>query len=144
MTFLPFTQSQAIRVTPGRTNPATPSNGTAFDLTVFCPSLLFGPWVNPLTNLASVKGSIWVFRNIVRGDYRNSGLLVPISSLWVDVRDVALAHVEAALGLDPLDHPSISNGRYTPCSPEKFNYLREEFSEWAEEVPLLEKKCLHS
>ena len=125
---------------PRRTNTTTPSNGTTFDLTVFCPPLIFGPWVHPLANLASLNDSVRVFRNIVRGDYRNSRFPVAISSLWVDVRDAALAHVEAALRLDPSEHPSISNGRYTPCSPEKFNYhlvgdiMREEFPEWAEEV----------
>jgi hypothetical protein len=54
----------------------------------------------------------------------------------VDVRDAALAHVEAALRLDS----GLSTGRYATCSPEKFNYhlvgeiIREEFPEWAEEV----------
>jgi hypothetical protein len=58
----------------------------------------------------------------------------------VDVRDVALAHVEAALRLDRTQHPSISNGRYAVCSPERFDFhlageiMREEFPEWAEEV----------
>ena len=52
---------------------------------------------------------------------------------------MAPAHVEAALRVDTSEHPSISNGRYAICCPEKFNYhfvgeiMKEEFPEWAEE-----------
>ena len=107
---------------------------------MFCPPLVFGPWVHPLgpSGLASLNHSNHPIRNIVRGDFRSSKLLDPLAPLWVDVRDVALAHVEAALRLDSSGPPS--NGRYLPCSPEKFNHhlvgeiIREEFPEWAEEV----------
>ena len=122
------------------TIPSTPPNGDTFDLTVFCPSLIFGPWVHPLgpSGLADLNYSNRQIGNIVRGDFRTSQLPPPLAPLWVDVRDVALAHVEAALQLDP-SGPS-SNGRYVTCSPEKFNYhlvgeiIREEFPEWAEGV----------
>jgi len=56
----------------------------------------------------------------------------------VDVRDLTLVHVEAALQSDPSG--SSSDRRYAICSPEKFNYylvgeiIREEFPEWAEDV----------
>jgi nucleoside-diphosphate-sugar epimerase len=107
-------------------------------MTVFCPPLIFGPWVHPLgtSGLASLNDSNRQIRNIVRGDYRHSRLPKAFSPLWVDVRDAALAHVEAALRLD--SEPS--SGRYATCSPERFNYhvlgeiMREEFPEWAEEV----------
>ena len=105
---------------------------------MFCPPLVFGPWVHPLgsSGLASLNDSNRRIRNIVRGDYRSSRLPKALAPLWVDVRDVALAHVEAALRLD--SRPS--NERYATCSPEKFDYylvgeiIREEFPEWAEEV----------
>ena len=120
------------------TTPA-PNTGT-FDMTVICPPFVFGPWVHPLgpSGLASLNDSNCQIRNIVRGDYLSSQLPQSFAPLWVDVRDVALAHVEAALRLGP--GPS-SNGRYTICSPERFTYhlvgeiIREEFPEWAEEVP---------
>jgi len=105
---------------------------------VICPPLVFGPWVHPLgsSGLASLNDSNRRIRNIVRGEYRSSRLPKAFTPLWVDVRDAALAHVEAALRLDS----RASNGRYAPCSPEKFDYylvgeiIREEFPEWAEEV----------
>ena len=109
-------------------------------MTVICPPLVIGPWVHPLgsSGLASLNHSNHQIGNIVRGEYRSSRLPPPLAPLWVDVRDAALAHVEAALRLD--SRPGPSNGRYATCSPEKLNYhmvaeiMREEFLEWAEEV----------
>ena len=122
------------------TKPPAPPNGSTFDITVFCPPLIFGPWVHPLgpSGLASLNESNRQIRDIVRGDFRSSHLPRPLAPFWVDVRDVALAHVEAALQLDP-SGPS-SNGRYITCFPERFNcqmmgeIIREEFPEWAEDV----------
>ena len=122
------------------TGSTTPLNGCTFDLTVFCPPLILGPWAHPLgpSGLASLNYSNQHIRDMVRGEYHSSYLPTPLAPLWVDVRDAALAHVEAALQLDP-SGPS-SNRRYITCSPERFNYhlvgeiIREEFPEWAEEV----------
>lgn len=122
------------------TEPSTLSNSGTFGLIVFCPPLILGPWVHPLgaSGLASLNDPNRQIRNIVRGDFRSSHLPQPLAPLWVDVRDAALAHVEAALQPDT-SGPS-SNRRYTTCSPEKFNYhlvgeiIKEEFPEWAEDV----------
>jgi len=107
---------------------------------VICPSLILGPWVHHLgpSGLASLNFSNRHVRNIVRGEYRSSRLPPALTPLWVDVREVALAHVEAALQLD--SSGPFLNGRYMLSSPEGFNYhlvgeiIREEFPEWAEEV----------
>jgi len=71
--------------------------------------------------------------------YESNGNPQPLAPLWVDVRDAALAHVEAILRLGS-GHGELSNGRYTICSPKRFNYhmvgeiIREEFPEWDEQV----------
>jgi len=105
---------------------------------VICPPLIFGPWAHPLgpSGSASLNYPNSEIRNIVRGEYRSSQLPGGFSPHWVDVRDAALAHVEAALRLDS----GVSNRRYVTCSPDKFNYhlvgeiIRGEFPGWAEEV----------
>ncbi|KAF9647899.1 NAD(P)-binding protein, partial [Thelephora ganbajun] len=125
----------------GEVDPASRHSRHTFDLTVFCPPLILGPWVHPLgpSGLDSLNYSNRQFRDIVRGDFRSSHLPEPLAPLWVDVRDVALAHVEAALRLDSGSRPP-SNERYAICSPEKFNYhlvgeiIREEFPDWAGEI----------
>jgi len=127
--------------TPLPTTTPKLNNVPTFDLTVICPPLVLGPWVHPLgpSGLASLNYSNSQIRGIVRGEYRASRLPRPLAPLWVDVRDAALAHVEAALRIGSA-HGALSNGRYTICSPKKFNYhmvgeiIREEFPEWAEQV----------
>ena len=109
------------------------ANGEKIDLTVFCPPLVFGPWVHPLGSLSSLNTSNQTLRNMVLGvAYSVSTSRTPA---WVDVRDLALAHVEAAY-----IRPETSNKRYAVCSPEKSSYqraaeiIREEFPEWAGNV----------
>ena len=59
------------------------------------------------------------------------------SSNWVDVRDLALAHVEAAY-----IRPETSNRRFIPRSPENSSYqqeaeiFKEAFPEWAQGLVL--------
>ena len=107
---------------------------------MFFPPLVFGPWVHPpgASRLASLNYSNYQIRNAVGGDFRSSHLPWSFTPVWVDVRDVALAHVEAALQLDRSGLSS--NGRYVTCSPERFNYhlvgeiVKEEFMEWAGDI----------
>ena len=110
------------------------SNREKVDLTVFCPPLVIGPWVHPLESLSSVNASNQVLRNMVLGVTKET-LAAARSSAWVDVRDLALAHVEAAY-----IRPETSNKRFIVCSPEKSSYqhaaqiIKEEFPEWAGNV----------
>lgn len=112
------------------------ANGEKVDLTVFCPPLVFGPWVHPLESLSSINASNQVLRDMILGTTKES-VAAARSSAWVDVRDLALAHVEAAY-----IRPETSNKRFAVCSPEKSSYqyvaqiIKEEFPEWAERVVL--------
>lgn len=99
-----------------------------FDLVTLCPPMVFGPWMHPLASLAEINTSNQSLRDVVLG-------IDPIPSsrvaAWIDVRDLALAHVEAVF------RPEVGNRRYIPSSPEKFSYqlaadiIRQEFPEWA-------------
>ena len=108
------------------------AKGEKIDLTVFCPPVVLGPWVHPLDNLSSLNTSIQGHRDMVLGVTTKS--IAPIRSPnWVDVRDLALAHVEAAYM-----RPEASNRRFLVCSPEKSSYqkeaeiFKEAFPEWAQ------------
>jgi len=75
-----------------------------YDMVTLCPTNTFGPIVHPLKNIGSLTGSnmqLWI---IASGKLKE----LPVFSnyLWVDVRDVALAHVEA------MERPEASNKRY--------------------------------
>jgi nucleoside-diphosphate-sugar epimerase len=82
-------------------------------------------------NTSNQSSGIWFWAS------RKTPLRPHACPLWVDVRDLALAHVEAAY-----IRPETSNKRFVVCSPEKSSYqhaaqiIKEEFPEWAEKVAL--------
>ena len=112
------------------------ASGEKIDLTTFCPPLVFGQWVHPLDRLSSINTSNQVLRDMVIGA-SNESVAAARTPAWVDIRDLALAHVEAAY-----IRPETSNKRFVVSSPEKSSYqliaqiIKEEFPEWAERVTL--------
>lgn len=100
-----------------------------FDLVTLCPPLVFGPIVHPLSKLSELNDSTALVYKVVSGENPLPNGRV---TAWVDVRDLAFAHVEALL------RPEASNLRFVVASPERFTYqraadiLREEFT-WAKE-----------
>ncbi|CAG7925041.1 unnamed protein product [Penicillium olsonii] len=65
-----------------------------FDLATINPPLVFGPVVHYLNTLEAINTSNQRFRSLVQGEMKEK--LAPTGNfLWVDVRDVALAHVKA-------------------------------------------------
>lgn len=110
------------------------AKGEKIDLTVFCTPLVLGPWVHPLESLSTINLSMKTHRDMVLGipSYATAIRRLPE---WVDVRDLALAHVEAAY-----IRPETSNKRFIVCSPEKSSFrqeieiIKKEFPEWDERV----------
>ncbi|KGO41420.1 NAD-dependent epimerase/dehydratase [Penicillium expansum] len=65
-----------------------------FDIATINPPLVFGPIVHYLNSLETINTSNQRLRNIVQGQMKEK--IAPTGNfLWVDVRDVALAHVRA-------------------------------------------------
>ncbi|KAJ5938589.1 hypothetical protein N7466_001723 [Penicillium verhagenii] len=65
-----------------------------FDIVTINPPLVFGPIVNYLNSLEAINTSNQRVRDLVQGKYKEK--IPPTGTfLWVDVRDVALAHVKA-------------------------------------------------
>lgn len=59
------------------------------------PPLVFGPLSHQLSNLSALNTSNQRIRDLILGKYRTE--LPPTGTfIWVDVRDLALAHVRAA------------------------------------------------
>ena len=112
------------------------ANGEKIDLTVFCPPCVLGPWVHPVESLSSINTSNQVIRDMVLSIFKHSPVVLRTTA-WVDVRDLALAHVEAAYV-----RPETSNKRFAVCSPEKLSchkvaQIIEEFlAEWAQGIAL--------
>ncbi|PWY73689.1 ketoreductase [Aspergillus heteromorphus CBS 117.55] len=65
-----------------------------FDIATINPPLVFGPVVHYLNSLDAINTSNQRISNLIQGNYKD-GLPPTATFLWVDVRDVALAHVRA-------------------------------------------------
>lgn len=68
-----------------------------FDLVVINPPMVFGPVTPFLTSFAALNTSNERIRALVQGDIRRAGAGLPATGgfLFVDVRDVATAHLRA-------------------------------------------------
>lgn len=77
----------------------------AFDIATINPPFVFGPVVPHLRSLADINTSNGNLVALIAGRWKEE---VPATSmyLWVDVRDVAKAHVEA------MERPEASNSRF--------------------------------
>jgi nucleoside-diphosphate-sugar epimerase len=76
-----------------------------FTLTTMCPPLVLGPIIPSLQSLSSLNTSNQRILKIINGDSKEK--LPPTGTyLWVDVRDLALAHVKA------IELPAAANKRF--------------------------------
>ncbi|KAI1656539.1 putative NAD dependent epimerase/dehydratase [Daldinia decipiens] len=65
-----------------------------FELATICPPMVFGPVAHHLDSLKDINTSDQRFVDLIQGKWKEE---IPTSGiwLWVDVRDVALAHIKA-------------------------------------------------
>lgn len=102
------------------------SEKPSFDIVALCPPMTFGPVVHPVSTVENLNESNAMLWKIASGEP------LPIARVpfWIDVRDLAKAHVEALL------RPEAGGKRFIPASPERFSYqlaadiMLDEF-EWA-------------
>jgi nucleoside-diphosphate-sugar epimerase len=104
-----------------------------FDLVTICPPLVFGPIVHHLNSLSAINTSNQRFVDLIQGKYKTE---IPASGafLWVDVRDVALAHVEA------FERPAAGGKRFFTTAGlynnrEIIAIVRKNFPELADKLP---------
>lgn len=84
-----------------------------FDLVTLCPPMVFGPIRHPVDKVQNLNESNSQLWGIASG---TSPLPVARVPFWIDVRDVAQAHVEALL------RPEVGGRRYVPAAPERYSY----------------------
>ena len=83
-----------------------------FDLVTLCPPMTFGPFVHPLSHVSRLNESNATLWHVAQG----KPLPVARVPFWIDVRDLAQAHVEALLRSDA------GNKRYTIAAASRFSY----------------------
>lgn len=67
----------------------------SFDLVTICPPLVLGPVVHHLATLDAINTSNERVVQLVRGEWRESIPDTGAAFLWIDVRDLATAHIRA-------------------------------------------------
>ncbi|KAF6822955.1 ketoreductase [Colletotrichum plurivorum] len=70
------------------------SEKPSFSISTINPPMIYGPVQHPVASLAAVNTSNQLLAETILGKHKD-GLPPTMLPLWVDVRDVALAHVEA-------------------------------------------------
>lgn len=104
-----------------------------FDIVTINPPLVLGPVVHYLNSLDAINTSNARVRDLIQGKYKDG---IPASGvyLWVDVRDVALAHVKA------LDTPEAGGKRFFVTAGHFTNeriaaIIKDKFPEFADKLP---------
>lgn len=105
----------------------------SFTLTTVNPCLVFGPpllYLNPHDNLNTSNKIIY---DLITGKYKTEKM-VPSTTIWVDVRDVALAHIKA-IELDTAADKRllVLGGNFSNKSI--VETIRSNFPEFAEKLP---------
>lgn len=106
-----------------------------FSIATICPPLVFGPIVHYLNSLDALNTSNERLRDFIQGKLKDSSddpMGAPI--IWVDVRDVALAHVNA------IEKEDAANKRFFTVQGTFSNQLivdaiRKNFPEYKNELP---------
>lgn len=110
-------------------------NKPRFDLVALCPPMTFGPVVHPVADVGKLNESNAMLWRIAAGEGPLPTARVPF---WIDVRDLAVAHVEA------LVRPEAGGKRYVPAANDRFSYglaakiIAERF-DWAKGVAVEEQ-----
>ncbi|ROT43479.1 ketoreductase [Sodiomyces alkalinus F11] len=111
------------------------SSKPSFDLVTICPPLVLGPVIHHLASLDAINTSNERVVALARGDWKSSVPETGPPFLWIDVRDVALAHLRA------LERPEAGGGhrlfatagRF--CNAEIAKAARENFPELKDRLP---------
>ncbi|EED17940.1 3-beta hydroxysteroid dehydrogenase/isomerase family protein [Talaromyces stipitatus ATCC 10500] len=85
-----------------------------FDFVALCPPMTFGPVVHPVSSISKVNESNAMLWQVA------SGAPLPVARVpfWIDVRDLAAAHLGALLTEEA------GGRRYTLTAPETFSYAK--------------------
>ncbi len=115
---------------------ADKSNGAQFDLVTVNPPLVFGPVVHYLASLESINTSNERWVDILQGKWKDA---IPPSvgvQNWVDVRDVAAAHVRGGLELPQCGGQThFHRGWCLPDNLEIVDIISRNFPDLADRLP---------
>ncbi|KAG7285407.1 hypothetical protein NEMBOFW57_010034 [Staphylotrichum longicolle] len=119
---------------------ATPASGAKFDLVTVNPPMVFGPVVHYLESLEGVNTSNERVVDCLRGKWREAVPPAGPVGIWVDVRDVATAHVKAGLEVPEAGGKRLFATAGLFSNAELGQIVRRNFPEDADKLPTEETK----
>lgn len=104
-----------------------------FTIATMCPPLVLGPIVHYLNSLEALNTSNQRVRNLITGQCKKE---IPDTGtfLWIDVRDLALAHVKAAELPEAADKRFFTTAGYF-SNKEIADIIRKNFPEYHDALP---------
>jgi nucleoside-diphosphate-sugar epimerase len=117
-----------------------PANGAKFDLVTINPPMVFGPVVHYLASLDSINTSNERIVDCVRGKWRDAIPSAGPVVIWVDVRDLAAAHIKAGLEIPEVGGKRLFVTAGLFSNAELARIARRRFPEDAERLPTEETK----
>ncbi|KAK3898618.1 hypothetical protein C8A05DRAFT_47117 [Staphylotrichum tortipilum] len=117
-----------------------PANAVRFDLVTVNPPMVFGPVVHYLASLDGVNTSNARVADCLAGKWRAEVPPTGAAILWVDVRDVAAAHVKAGLEVAEAGGKRLFVTAGWFSNAEMASVVRRHFPEDAERLPTKETK----
>lgn len=122
-------------------DPAASRGGAVkFDLVTVNPPMVFGPVVHYLESLDAVNTSNERLVDCLRGKWREGVPSAGPVSIWVDVRDVAEAHVKAGLEIPEVGGKRLFATAGLFSNADLARAVRKHFPEDAERLPTEETK----
>ncbi|ROW17290.1 hypothetical protein VPNG_01284 [Cytospora leucostoma] len=111
------------------------SNGAKFDLVTVNPPMVYGPVVHHLASLATINTSNERYVALVQGKWKEAGAIPATGAFnWVDVRDVAKAHVLAFEKPEAGGHRLfVTEGYYS--NKEILDVVRKNFPDLKDKLP---------
>ncbi|KAI9732521.1 MAG: methylglyoxal reductase (NADPH-dependent) gre2 [Cirrosporium novae-zelandiae] len=105
-----------------------------FTLATINPPMVFGPIIHNLSTLTTLNTSNQLFRDLIQGVHKNGPIPPNGTFIWVDVRDVALAHVRA------MEVPEAGGKRFFATAGHYSNkeiveIIRQDFPQFADGLP---------
>lgn len=112
-----------------------PANGAKFDVVTVNPPLVLGPVVHHLATLDSINTSNERVVAAVTGKWKEGVPATGAALIWVDVRDVARAHIRAGLELPEAGGKRLLTTAGFFSNRDILKVLRKNFPEFANQLP---------
>lgn len=110
-----------------------------FSLTTVAPPMVYGPVKQKIASLDDVNTSSTLQRDLLLGNFKGKDIPDVSVVLWVDVRDLALAHV-LAIETSETDGQRIFAAASHYNNRELVENIRKNFPEYADKLPAKEAK----